>query len=81
MLQKEDGDVRALKLEDGREIAGDFFIDCTGFRGLLIEQALKTGYDDWSRWLPCDRAQAVPTQNSGAPVPYTRATALEAGWQ
>ena len=81
VLQKEDGDLRALRLEDGREIAGDFFIDCTGFRGLLIEQALKTGYDDWSRWLPCDRAQAVPTQNSGAPVPYTRATALEAGWQ
>jgi tryptophan 7-halogenase len=81
VLQKEDGDVRALRLEDGREIAADFFIDCTGFRGLLIEQALQTGYDDWSHWLPCDRAQAVPTANLGPPVPYTRATALEAGWQ
>jgi tryptophan halogenase len=81
VLQREDGDVRALRLEDGREIEADFFIDCTGFRGLLIEQALKTGYEDWSRWLPCDRAQAMPTANLGPPVPYTRATALEAGWQ
>jgi len=81
VAQKEDGDVRALRLEDGREVAADFFIDCTGFRGLLIEQALETGYDDWSHWLPCDRAQAVPTANTGPAVPYTRATALEAGWQ
>ena len=81
VLQKEDGDVRALRLEDGREVAADFFVDCTGFRGLLIEQALQTGYEDWSSWLPCDRAQAVPTANTGPPVPYTRATALEAGWQ
>src|ERR1041384_1832590 len=70
VLQKKDGDVRALRLEDGREIAADFFIDCTGFRGLLIEQALKTGYEDWSNWLPCDRALAVPTANQGPPVPY-----------
>jgi len=81
VLQHESGDVRALKLEDGREVAADFFIDCTGFRGVLIEQALKTGYEDWSAWLPCDRAQAMPTANMGPPVPYTRATALEAGWQ
>ncbi|HTU65443.1 MAG TPA: tryptophan halogenase family protein [Steroidobacteraceae bacterium] len=77
----ETGDVRALKLEDGREIAADFFIDCTGFRGVLIEQALHTGYEDWSSWLPCDRALAMPTENVGPPEPYTRATALEAGWQ
>ncbi|HLA72934.1 MAG TPA: tryptophan halogenase family protein [Steroidobacteraceae bacterium] len=80
-LQTPDGDVRALKLEDGRELAADFFIDCTGFRGLLIEQALKTGYDDWTHWLPCDRAQAVPSSNTSPLTPYTRATALEAGWQ
>ena len=80
-LQSADGDVRALKLEDGRELAADFFIDCTGFRGLLIEQALKTGYDDWTHWLPCDRAQAVPSSSTSPLTPYTRATALEAGWQ
>ena len=81
VLQADDGDVRALKLDDGREIAGELFIDCTGFRGLLIEQALKTGYDDWSQWLPCDRAMAVPTERVEPLLPYTRSTALEAGWQ
>lgn len=75
------GDVRALRLKDGREISGEFFIDCTGFRGLLIEQSLKAGYDDWSRWLPCDRALAIPTQRTGPLTPCTRSTALEAGWQ
>jgi tryptophan halogenase len=80
-LQSPNGDVRALKLEDGREIAADFFIDCTGFRGVLIEQALQTGYDDWSHWLPCDRALAVPTARKEPLLPYTRSTALEAGWQ
>jgi len=80
-LQTPDGDVRALKLEDGRELAADFFIDCTGFRGLLIEQTLKTGYEDWTHWLPCDRAQAVPCTSAGPLTPYTRSTALEAGWQ
>ena len=77
----ESGDVRALKLEDGRELAADFFIDCTGFRGLLIEQTLHTGYEDWSHWLPCDRALAVPTARTNPLLPYTRSTALEAGWQ
>ena len=81
VLQAPDGDVTALKLEDRREIAADFFIDCTGFRGLLIEGAVKTGYDDWTHWLPCDRAQAVPSSNVQPLTPYTRATALEAGWQ
>jgi tryptophan 7-halogenase len=81
VLLADGGDVRALKLDDGRELAADFFIDCTGFRGLLIEQALKTGYEDWSKWLPCDRAQAVPSSRTEPLLPYTRATALEAGWQ
>jgi len=80
-LQAADGDVRALKLEDGRELPADFFIDCTGFRGVLIEQALKTGYEDWSHWLFCDRALAVPTARTSPLLPYTRSTALEAGWQ
>jgi tryptophan halogenase len=81
VLQAPDGDVRALKLEDGRELAADLFIDCTGFRGVLIEQALKTGYEDWTHWLPCDRAQAVPSSSTAPLLPFTRSTALEAGWQ
>ena len=81
MLAPESGEVRALKLKDGRELTGDLFIDCTGFRGLLIEQALHTGFEDWSHWLPCDRAWAVPSANTGPLLPYTRSTALDAGWQ
>ncbi len=81
LLEPGRGDVRALRLADGREIAGDLFIDCTGFRGLLIEGALHTGFEDWSRWLPCDRALAVPSSNTSPLLPYTRSTALEAGWQ
>jgi tryptophan 7-halogenase len=81
VLQTPEGDVRALKLEDGRELVADFFIDCTGFRGLLIEQTLKTGYEDWSHWLLCDRAMAVPSARTSPLLPYTRSTALEAGWQ
>ena len=79
--QAADGDVSGVKLEDGRVIAGDFFIDCTGFVGLLIEKALKAGYEDWSAWLPCDSAVAVPCERDGPLSPYTRSTAREAGWQ
>ncbi|WP_040308466.1 tryptophan halogenase family protein [Asticcacaulis biprosthecium] len=77
----ETGFVTALDLKDGGQVEGDFFIDCSGFRGLLIEQTLKAGYEDWSHWLPCNRAWAVPCERVETPLPYTRSTALEAGWQ
>lgn len=75
------GFITAVQLEDGRQIAGDLFVDCSGFRGLLIEQTLHAGYDDWSRWLPMNRAAAVPCERTEVLTPYTRATAREAGWQ
>jgi tryptophan halogenase len=76
-----DGGIAAVRLEGERWVAGQFFIDCSGFRGLLIEDALGAGYDDWSRWLPCDRALAVPCETVSPLAPYTRSTAREAGWQ
>src|SRR6266850_8141637 len=80
-LRGEDGFIRALALDDGARVEADLYIDCSGFRGLLIEQALKTGYEDWTHWLPCDRAVAVPCARGGALTPYTRSTAHAAGWQ
>lgn len=87
-LRAEDGFVEQLVLQSGEAISGDLFLDGSGFRGLLIEQALKTGFEDWSHWLPCDRAIAVPcafpegdAARTAAMTPYTRSIARPAGWQ
>lgn len=80
-LRGSDGFVESVTLDSGEVITGDLFIDCSGFRGLLIEQALHAGYEDWTHWLPCDRAMAVPCENVGPPTPFTRSTARPAGWQ
>lgn len=80
-LRGEDGFIEAVTLESGARHQGELFIDCSGFRGLLIEGALKAGYDDWTRWLPCDRAAAVPCEHGGAIRPYTQSIARQAGWQ
>jgi tryptophan 7-halogenase len=75
------GDIACLVMESGQQITGDLFIDCSGFAGVLIEQTLQTGYENWTHWLPCDRAIAVPTERIENPPPYTRAAAKSAGWQ
>jgi tryptophan halogenase len=75
------GYMESVELENGSKIEGDFFIDCSGFKGLLIEQVYQAGYHDWSHWLPVNRAAAVPCESAGELLPFTRATAREAGWQ
>jgi tryptophan halogenase len=79
--QHENGHIAAVRMESGERIAADFFIDCTGMRALLIGQTLKAGYEDWSHWLPCDRAIAVPCESVTPLLPMTRSTAHAAGWQ
>lgn len=80
-VDQKNGNVRSVTLDNGQQIAAEFFIDCSGFKGVLIEQTLKSGYQDWSSWLPCNKAVAVPCENVGNLTPYTRATAKTAGWQ
>ncbi len=77
----ESGNIKSLHLKDGGIVDGDLFIDCTGFRGLLIEQTLNAGYEDWSHWLPCDKAVAVQTESQGEMKPYTRSVAHDSGWR
>lgn len=77
----ESGDIAALALDSGTVVEGDLFIDCTGFRGLLIEETLETGFEDWTHWLSTDRALAVQTEAAGPARPFTRAIAHDAGWQ
>lgn len=81
LLHPESGDIRSLKLDSGRELEGDFFIDCTGMRAMLIEKTLHTGFESWSHWLPCDSAVAVQTKAVEPPVPFTRSIARESAWQ
>jgi tryptophan halogenase len=80
-VSPESGYIESLLLDNGELVEGDFFIDCTGMRALLIEQALHTGYESWSQWLPCDSAVAIQTESVEEPIPYTRSIAREAGWQ
>ena len=80
-LTLDNGHIAAVGLEGGREIEGDFFIDCSGFRGLLIDKAMNVGFEDWSHWLPCNRAWTAPSKRLDPLPPYTRATAHGAGWQ
>lgn len=80
-LHSENGHIASLQLDSGAVVEGDFFVDCTGFRSLLMGKALHVGYDDWSHYLPCDSAIAIQTESAGPMVPYTRSIAHDAGWR
>ncbi len=75
------GAISSLKLESGQVVGGDFFIDCSGFSSLLMEKTLNIPFESWSKWLPCDRAVAIPSESDETLRPYTRASALDAGWK
>jgi tryptophan halogenase len=79
--QTESGDISEVVLESGQVVKGDLFIDCSGFVSLLLDKALGTEFEDWTHWLPCDRAIAVQTKAVSEPIPYTRSIARESGWQ
>ena len=79
--QTESGDISEVVLESGQAVKGDLFIDCSGFASLLMDKTLGTEFEDWTHWLPCDRAIAVQTTSVGEPIPYTRSIARESGWQ
>ena len=81
VLASETGHISRLKLDNGQTLDGDFYIDCTGFKSLLLGEALEIGFEDWSHWLPCDRAITVSGERDSDPDPYTRAAASGAGWQ
>ena len=80
-VQNETGFIESLKLDSGKVISGDFFFDCTGFKALLMSETLGVRFQDWTHWLPCNSAQAIACEQNGPLLPYTKATALKAGWQ